>query len=53
MSEEGADNIRIQEVVRETQTTEGWRIIEGQIQATNSHPPAKQAPPPPSPPKKQ
>jgi hypothetical protein len=53
MSDERADSIRIQEVVRETPTSEGQRIIEGQIQATKSHPPAKQAPPPPPPPKKQ
>lgn len=53
MSEDGADSFRIQEVVRETQTSGDRSIIEGQIAATNSHPPAKQAPPPPPPPKKQ
>jgi hypothetical protein len=53
MSDERADSLRIQEVVREPPRSEERRIIEGQVRATNSHPPAKPAPAAPPPAKKQ
>lgn len=52
MSDRRAKSIRIQEVVRDAQTSENRQIIEGQVRATKSHGPAKEAPLPPPPPKK-